>query len=133
MKKRLLGLAVTAHLVTAMLLAVAPVAAAGSAFAGTWTSIDNDGSFQMLTVSGGNAPSVTYQDFFASSCQRDGSPSTHWVSAGQGTVDGDTLFVDFHKSGCGRLTIGAYADAYTYDAGSDTLTDTFGIVWERST
>ena len=133
MKKRLFGVAVTAQLVGAMLLAVAPVSAAGSVFAGTWTSTDTDGSFQMLTVSGGNAPSVTYQDFFASSCQNNGSRSTHWVSAGQGTVDGDALFVDFHKSGCGRFSIGAYSDAFFYDQGSDTLTDTFGIVWHRST
>jgi hypothetical protein len=120
----------------AMLLAVifsSAATAATSPFAGRWTSTDpDDGSFQTLLVSGGSAPSVTFEDFFASSCDNHGSPATHWVGAGQGEVDGETMYVGFHKSGCGSFSIGAYDDWYAYDAGSDTLTDSFGIVWERN-
>jgi len=119
-----------------MLLAatITSVASASSSpFSGRWTSTDpGDGSFQALLVSTGSAPAVTFQDFSASSCANHGSPSTQWTSAGRGEIDGDTLYVHFHKSGCGSFTIGQYDDFYWYDAGSDTLTDSFGIVWERN-
>src|SRR5215210_4669649 len=112
-----------------------PVAAApavGSQFAGTWSSTDaGDGSFQTLKVGAGESPSVTFQDFFASSCEDHGSPSTHWVSAGRGSVSGDLLEVGFHKSGCGAFTIGPYGDFFEYDSGTDTLTDASGTTWVR--
>ena len=108
-------------------------AATASPFAGRWTSTDpGDGSSQALLVSAGSTPAVTFQDFYASSCANHGSPATQWTSAGRGEVDGDTLYVHFHKSGCGRFNIGQYDDWYAYDAGSDTLTDSFGIVWQRN-
>ena len=118
-----------------MLLLVAlagPVAAAGSPFSSRWASTDTDGSYQTLVVSKGATPSVTFQDFYASSCDNHGDHSTHWVSAGAGEVDGDTLYVSFHRSGCGLFSIGAYDDALFYDASSDTLTDTMGITWYRN-
>ena len=119
----------------ALQLVVGPVSAspAGSGpFGGTWRSIDTDGSSQLLVVSRGASPSVVYQDFYASSCDNFGGAATHWVAAGMGSVDGDLLEVWFHKSGCGTFQKGGYGDAYLYDAGTDTLTDTFGIVWSRS-
>jgi hypothetical protein len=126
----------TIAIAAAMLLAVivsSAATAATSPFSGRWTSTDpGDGSFQVLLISAGSAPSVTFEDYYASSCANHGSPATHWVSAGGGEVDGDTLYVSFHKSGCGSFSIGAYEDWYTYDAGTDTLTDSFGIVWERN-
>ena len=109
-----------------------PVSAASSQFAGIWTSTDTDGSSQMLTVSGGARPSVVYQDFYASGCDNFGGPATHWVGAGRGEVDGDTLWVEFHKSGCGTFLQGGYGDFYEYDSGTDTLVDSFGIVWSRA-
>jgi hypothetical protein len=120
----------------AALVWAAPVGAApamGSQFAGMWVSTDFDGSTQTLQVSAGATPRVTYQDFYASGCDNHGSPSTHWVAAGQGWVDGDILVIDYHKSGCGFFTIGAYSDFYEYDAGTDTLTDSVGITWARAT
>src|SRR4051812_21000825 len=68
-----------------------PASAAGSAFAGRWSSTDFDGSYQTLTVSTAPSPSVTFQDFYANSCETHGDRSTHWVSAGRGEVDGNTL------------------------------------------
>ena len=126
---------VTGALLT-LALAASPVSAApavGSQFAGLWVSTDFDGSTQVLDVAAGGTPRVTYQDFYASSCDDHGSPSTHWVAAGRGWVDGDLLVIEYHKSGCGFFTIGGYADFYTYDAGTDTLTDSVGIVWTRAT
>ena len=111
-------------------LVAATALGAASAFKGQWTSTDTDGSFQLLLVSSGSSPSVVYQDFSASTCARFG-PSTHWVASGSGSVEGNDLFVHFHHSGCGTFTIGEYDDFWTYAPGSDTLIDSFGIVWTR--
>ncbi len=127
--RKVLGAAFGMLLIAQIL--VATTVAAGSPFKGVWTSIDTDGSSQLLTISAGATPSVVYQDFYASSCDRFGGPAVHWVAAGSGEVDGSTLYVSFHKSGCGAFSIGEYDDFWTYDAGSDTLQDSFGIVWSR--
>jgi len=128
-------LAAAAALILALGIPAAALAApAPSPFAGTWVSTDiPDGSSQLLIVSGGARPSVVYQDFYASGCDTFAGPATHWVGAGMGEVDGDTLWVGFHKSGCGTYLQGGYGDFYVYDSGSDTLTDSFGIVWSRAT
>ena len=119
-------------MVGATLLAMAPAAAAaGPGVAGTWVSTDSDGSTQALAIGRGATPAVTYQDFFASSCDRDGSPSTHFVASGRGTVVGDVLQVEFRNGRCGRHAIGPFALGFVYDPGSDTLTDDFGITWSR--
>ena len=126
---------VLAGLTLAAALAVpAGVIAAPSTteFTGSWVSVDTDGSDQTLVVSGGAQPSVIYQDFFANGCDRFGGPATHWVGAGKGSVEEGTLFVVFHKSGCGRLLQGGYEDWFVYEAGSDTLEDSFGIIWTRA-
>jgi hypothetical protein len=113
-------------------LVVASASAAGPGpFRGLWTSTDTDGSTQLLIVSNGATPSVTFEDFYASACDRAGWPATHWVSNGQGSVDGDLLLVEFHKSGCGLFSIGAYEGFWLYRADSDTLIDPDDIVWTR--
>ncbi len=122
----------------ALLIAIAIPAAAvaaptASPFAGRWVSVDTDGSSQLLIVSGGARPAVVYQDFYASSCDINAGPATHWVAAGRGTIEGDLLTANFVKSGCGTFLQGGYQDWYFYDGGSDTLTDGFDIVWTRAT
>jgi hypothetical protein len=130
--KRILTGAVALLLVAASLLALAPVVSAGgSAFAGTWVSIDTDGSTQMLTVGQSSTPAVTYQDFYASSCDAAGSQSTHFVATGRGNVDGDSMWVEFRNGGCGWRKIGSFGLVYSRDGGSDTLTDDFGVTWFR--
>jgi hypothetical protein len=126
MKRLALGLSLVA------LLAFAPSAsAAQSQFSGRWVSTDPaDGSTQVLSVSAGDAPAVTYIDFYASSCASHGSPTTLFAAAGRGVADVDTLVVDFHKSGCGRSGMGGFTLGWTYDNG--TLVDDFGIVWYRA-
>ncbi|HEV8282533.1 MAG TPA: hypothetical protein VGQ02_11775 [Candidatus Limnocylindrales bacterium] len=131
MRGKLISLGVVGQLAMALFITASSVSGAGSVFAGTWVSIDFDGSTQALVVSGGTSPRVTFEDFYASSCDLNGSPATHWVSAGQGTVDGNTMSVDFHKSGCGVFSIGAYSDVWFYDPATDTLTDSVGITWSR--
>ena len=127
---RLIRPFVLATLVT-QLLATVVSAAQPSPFKGLWTSTDTDGSTQLLIVSDGSHPSVTFQDFYASACDRFGGPATHWVSAGRGSVDGTWLLVSFHKSGCGSFSIGAYDDVWMYEPGTDTLLDPAGITWSR--
>jgi hypothetical protein len=130
--RRILTGGLALWLAVAGALAIAPaVTAAGSPFAGTWISIDSDGSTQALAIGRSATPAVTYEDFFASTCEANGSPATHFVATGRGFIDGDVLWVEFRNGGCGRHKIGPFGLGYTYDGGSDTLTDDFGITWYR--
>ena len=130
--RRILTGGLALWLAAAGLLALAPaVSAADSAFAGTWVSIDTDGSTQALAIGRGSTPAVTYQDFYASSCAADGVPSTHFVATGRGVVDGDVLWVEFRNGACGRHKIGPFGLGFSHDSGSDTLTDDFGVTWYR--
>jgi hypothetical protein len=126
-----LGVAAT-WLVVASLLALAPaVSAADPGFAGTWVSVDTDGSTQALAIGRGATPAVTYQDFYAGSCAGDGAPSTHFVATGRGTVDRDFLGVEFRNGSCGSHMIGPFGLGFSYNGGDDTLIDDFGITWYR--
>jgi hypothetical protein len=108
-------------------------AAPTSPFTGSWEATDGDGSHETLVVSSGARPSVVFQDYYASGCDSYSNlPATHFTAAGKGDVDGDRLWVEFHKSGCGTFLLGGYGDYYDYDAGSDTLIGTDGIVWTRT-
>jgi hypothetical protein len=132
MKRTLLS--ATACLVIAGMGAVlAPSAsAAGGDLAGSWTSVDNDGSLQTLDVSGSgaNVYAMVYKDESATGACA-GAPAR---VSGPGFVDGDEVMMvgslvcvpggNVFRS---RLVIG-----FAYDAGSDTLTDSFGIVWQRA-
>ena len=92
--RRILTSVLALWLVSAGMLALAPAAsAADTVFAGTWRSIDTDGSTQGLAIGRGSTPAVTYQDFYASSCDTGGAPSTHFVATGRGTIDGSSLWV----------------------------------------
>jgi hypothetical protein len=129
--RRILTGVVALQLVAASLLALAPaVSAGGSAFAGTWMSIDTDGSTQMLAIGQGSTPAVTFQDFYASSCDGAGAQSTHFVANGSGSVEGDSLRVEFRNGGCGSRKIGSFGLTYSRDD-NGTLTDDFGVTWHR--
>lgn len=107
----------------------ASAAAEVSPFAGTWTSIDTDGSHQTMKISGSTAGSlgVRYYDDVGTVCG--GDPARF---AGTGRVDGDVLEADVllvcipGGNVFGHITIEA-----TYDASTDTLSDPSGVVWTR--
>ena len=125
---------VIAGLALAVAIPAAALAATStSPFAGNWASTDFDGSHQTLAVAGGGHPSVVYQDFYASGCDTYAGPDTHWVAAGQGSIDGDVIWIEYRKSGCGTFLQGGYSDYYVYDSGTDTLLDSVGIIWYRQT
>jgi hypothetical protein len=113
-------------------LGTAPAEAAQGELAGTWTSVDTDGSNQTLTItgSGRRAYAVAYFDEAANSLC-DGAPA---MVNGSGRVDGDTL-VTRGAATClpgGNRLRGVITIEYTYDADADTLTDGFGVVWTRA-
>lgn len=115
-----------------LVLGAPPAAAAQGELAGTWTSIDTDGSNQTLTItgSGKRAYAVSlFDDSATTLC--DGGPA---LATGSGRVDGDDLFTRVAAvclPGGNRLR-GLIEIAFTYDAATDTLTDNFGVVWSRT-
>lgn len=126
---RRLALAVAAAALMALTLAPAATAT-DNPFAGVWISIDPfDDSTQMLVVSGGSAPTVTYQDFYASTCAVNGSRTTHWVANGQGTIQDEGMAVEFTVAGCGSYRWDGYPAWFFLDSG--TLYDNFENAWHR--
>ena len=133
MKRAPLTLATAALLATASAF-LAPTAASGvsGTLAGTWTSTDTDGSTQTLDItgSGRHAYSMVYVDESATgACAGDPAQVT-----GPGFVEGEDLvmvgtLVCLPGGNGLRTRISIFFD---YDAGADTLTDSFGIVWERA-
>lgn len=115
----------------ATLMFSAPAAAAPSDYQGHWTSIDTDGSHQTLWIRGnGSTVAVTYHDDVATSAC-DGGPA---MVSGTGRLDGDVLVMRgaLTCSPGGNWVHGLIFLEFTYDAGSDTLVDFDGIVWERA-
>jgi hypothetical protein len=104
---RRLTMAIASAALMVLILASA-ASAASTPFAGVWVATDPfDNSKMLLTVSGGSAPTVTYQDFHASLCGT--TPPSHWVATGSGTIvaepDGtiDGLAVVYGHIGCGNF------------------------------
>ena len=108
-----------------------PASGAAGSLSGTWTSTDSDGSSQIMNIkgSGQRAYAITAVDLAATLCG--GAPAlvvgAAWVVEGRldsvvtvSCVPGGNLLRE-------RVPIG-----YEYDAGADTLTDSFGVVWSRA-
>ena len=130
---------VLSALVTAALaLSVIPVAVGAvspAPFSGTWTSVDVDGSVQFLSITNSTKPKVVLVDTYASYCATHGASSTLFAGSGTGTFKSSTqLAVTMTRAACGsfRVPLSIFAGLkYTYAAGPDTLTDTFGNTWYR--
>jgi hypothetical protein len=136
-KKLVALMAVAGSLLMAGALVIT-AAAAPNPFRGAWHSVDVDGSNQTLRIGGGPGSSyhVHYFDDGATVCGLD-------------PVTGDFLYAAFARgvlAGSGYTIAGdlpvyclahpryLYATApfgYTYDPGTNTLTDVQGIVWYR--
>jgi len=115
---------------------VAGVAAAPDPLKGKWYSTDVDTSSQTLHVGGGPGSSyhVRYYDDGASVCGW--NPVTGGPAASaQGSLTGAGLVLS------GNLPVyclesphylwGTGAFEFTYDPGTDTLTDSHGVVWHH--
>lgn len=109
-----------------------PAAAAQGDLAGRWTSIDTDGSHQTLTIEGSGERVYAMSLFDESATSLcDGAPAS---VNGPGRVTEDGLLLR-GAAVCrpgGNVLRGVIHLAFTYDAGTDTLTDEFGVVWSRA-
>ena len=102
-------------------------------FAGSYRSIDVDGSHQLIAfggpVSGQYAGyrAVFYLDDSATICGGDRA-----FAKGVGSIDGDSISVALEVS-CGSVAnqVGEDFIVFTFDQAAGTLTDTYGIVWTR--
>ena len=120
----------------ALLMSTIPVAAGATPapFSGTWTSIDTfDGSVQFLSITNSAKPTISLVDTYASYCATHGAPSTFFAGSGTGVFKSTTqLAVSMGKAACAsfKVPLSIFAGLkYTYAAGPNTLTDTFGVTW----
>lgn len=128
--KRILGLGV---LIAGLVVGpgAPPALAAQGELAGTWTSVDVDGSNQTLTISGsGNRVyAMSLFDDAAGLC--DGAPAS---AQGSGRVEEGGLSMRA-TAVClpgGNVLRGVIEIGFEHDEGTDTLTDDFGVVWSRA-
>jgi hypothetical protein len=110
-------------------LASASAAQAPDPFVGSWTSIDTDGSHQTFDVFGNDRVHrvVLFDDAATGACG--GLAAT---ARGFGIVHGNHLqtLLNLSCEGGGRLT--NIPLGFDYDAATDTLLDSFGVVWFRA-
>ena len=133
MGKMALATAGAALAVGSMLVAPTTASATSDAFRGTWTSTDFDGSNQWLAIGGSGTAGLhsvrLFDDSATSVCG--GSPAT---AEGQGTTAGNILTMTgvlTCRPGGNPLRFRITVE-YVYSPEPDTLTDSFGVVWQRS-
>ena len=133
--KRSLVLTFVVLLISA--LTVTSVLAARDPFIGTWESTDFDGSYQTLTIGGGSNDTyhVRYYDFGASVCGLDPHTNDLYAASARGLLTGsDGSIAGTISVYCMTRPPTYYSDAYVtynYDAPTDTIIDSGGIVWNR--
>jgi hypothetical protein len=117
----------------AVVMSGATAAQLGDPFRGRWTSTDFDGSHQMLDIRGagrtGHYALSLFDDSATTACE--GSPAH---LRGSGVVDGDSLVMTgtlVCRPGGNPLRFRTSL-AFTYDPGTDTLTDESGVAWDRA-
>lgn len=112
--------------------------ASADPFIGKWASTDTDGSYQILTIGGGNGNSyhIRVYDFGASTCGLDPETGDFLYAA---SIEGPLFLSDVMLSG----TLPLYCQTapptfdgiaflqFTYDPATDTLVDNFGVVWSH--
>lgn len=115
----------------AQALVVQPASAAELPFNGTWTSVDTDGSSQVLTVRGQGAGSRAVALFDDAATVCGGVPAS---VTGSAVIDGSLMILHAPIS-CrpgGNPVSGRVEVAFLYDEATDTLNDPSGVVWHRS-
>jgi hypothetical protein len=133
---RLIFIAVASLMITAAL--VSSVGATSDPFVGKWSSIDTDGSYQILTIGDGSGSSyhIRYYDLGASACGLD--PETGdilYAASAEGTLSlsngmlSGTLPVYCQTAPPTFLT-NSFSQTI-YDPATDTLVDSFGVVWSH--
>lgn len=127
MRKTRVAVTLAGLLVLAGALGPSASAAPPDPFHGGWKSIDTDGSSQTLSFGGsGDTRRVRLVDTFASGCG--GGMAT---ASGVGTLSSNTVFVTLEVRCANGSFIPDTDVAFTYDADTDTITDSFGVDWHR--
>jgi hypothetical protein len=103
----------------------------GTPFEGRWTSMDFDGSTQMLVVGRGPTPPIGYTDSFATACQNNGDADTSWEGSGKGVLTRNRLRVVYGRGGCTTWFVDADVVTYDWDSAADTLLDSRLNTWHR--
>ena len=113
--------------IVATLMATTVLAVPKDPFKGNWKSIDTDGSRQSLAL-GGRADwrNVNLRDNYATAC---GGGTA--IAKGKGTVSGASLSVTLSVHCANKTPIADTPYTFTYDSLTNTLTDSFGVVWSR--
>jgi hypothetical protein len=112
------------------------VSAASSPFTGSWESIDFDGSYQVMTISGvaadGSAHLVLF-DSFGTICVTVGASSTTFHGVADSVVDGYVLQFAWRHVGCGDVEefYALGGGQLVYDPATGSVLDSFGVVWTR--
>jgi hypothetical protein len=108
-------------------------------FTGSWTSIDVDGSFQRIQISGSDTPHIRYYDYGCSACGTDdeGNPLYACLGLGEASMEADYLNGTMSVlclAGPPWLWNDAYPVELTYNAADDTLTSSgaWPVVWTRA-
>lgn len=138
MKKLLLRILTAASLLLVSAVVVSRAAATKDPFIGVWYSTDTDGSSQRLTIGGGSggAYHVRYFDDGATVCGLDpvtgdflyAASAMGSLSATDGMLAGD-LPVYCLTTPPTLHNVSHFQ--YAYDSTSDTLTDSWGVVWHH--
>lgn len=132
MRRLLLAVVCSAALALTTVGAAGDAVAAQGVLSGTWTSTDHDGSHQTLRVAGsgkGAYAMFIFDDSATGAC--DGRPA-HVV--GKGVADQGSVLMQATLT-ClpgGNVLRHRISVEFFYSAGSDTLTDQFGVVWHRA-
>ena len=119
-------------ILTLLVTATGTAFAAHSPFSGAWRSIDIDGSRQQMKIGGGNNGvfRISFVDHAASFC---GGLPIRGKGTGQIGSDG-VLHTDLDFRCLGGLKKGVNDVDYrlVYDEASNTLTDAWGVTWNRT-
>lgn len=128
------ALAIATSLLGIGAVALAPPASAAQGdLAGSWTSVDVDGSHQTLRIRGAGKPVYAMflrDDFTSGAC---GGPPAKVV--GRAVVRGHELLMRgtlVCRRGGNPLPGQRISFSLHHDAGSDTLVDDAGVVWRRA-
>jgi len=116
-------------LATAMAIPATASAATPADVNGTWTSIDIDGSNQVMEVrvNPANRARIVLYDDDGLIC---GGGSV-LIARGTGDLTGDVISVDYRIRCDNGVTATVTDVTYVYDDTTGTLTDEFGVVWTR--
>ena len=135
-------LGLIAAIVTLSLVLAASVAMAagkGDPFSGTYRGIDTpfDNSNMLIAfggpdASGSQGPSDIRRVIWLDEVATDACDGDRFFAEGVGFVDGSSILVVFEIY-CGNASglLGQDVVEFTYDPATGTLTDSYGVVWNR--